>query len=146
MILFENIIRYCTGRCRQRLRSVPSFLLTGIAELYIGARSVLSTRGWGWDRSPSALRNSRLAASASRNPDSKKSMVAPAESMARYKFSGLGQLIVDSPGRSSLGQCASLAGLVLFKASISRRQHVSVCCDPHIECRQQEDTHDKVGD
>src|ERR1019366_9082872 len=28
------------------------------------------TRGWGWDRSPSALRNSRLAASASRNADS----------------------------------------------------------------------------
>ena len=49
------------------------------------ARSVLITRGWGWDRSPSALRNSRLAASASRNADSRKSMVAPLESMARYK-------------------------------------------------------------
>ena len=70
---------------RQRLRSVPSFLLSGIAELYIGARSVLITRGWGWDRSLSALRNRRLAASASRNADSKKSMVAPLESMARYK-------------------------------------------------------------
>src|SRR6516164_11807394 len=52
----------------------------------MGARSVLITRGWGWDRSPSALRNRRLAASASRNADSKKSMVAPAESMARYKY------------------------------------------------------------
>jgi len=49
------------------LRSAPSFLLSGIAELYIGARSVLITRGWRWDRSPSALRNRRLAASASRN-------------------------------------------------------------------------------
>src|SRR5664280_3447081 len=61
------LFKYCTGRCRQRLRSVPSF----------GARSVLITRGWGWDRSLSALRNRRLAASASRNADSKKSMVAP---------------------------------------------------------------------
>src|SRR5664279_3268581 len=74
------LFKYCTGRCRQRLRSVPSFLLSGIAELYIGARSVLITRGWGWDRSPSALRNSRLAASASRDADSRKSMVAPLES------------------------------------------------------------------
>src|ERR1017187_3954857 len=71
------LFKYCTGRCRQRLRSVPSFLLSGIAELYIGARSVLITRGWGWDRSLSALRNRRLAASASRNADSRKSMVAP---------------------------------------------------------------------
>src|SRR5271167_4500909 len=63
----------------------PSFLLLGIAELYIGARSVLITRGWGWDRSPNALRNRRWAASASRNADSKKSMVAPLESIARYK-------------------------------------------------------------
>src|ERR1017187_919210 len=63
------LFKYCTGRCRQRLRSVPSFLLSGIAEPYIGARSVLITRGWGWDRSPSALRNSRLAASASRNAE-----------------------------------------------------------------------------
>src|SRR5664279_6662946 len=39
----------------------------------------------GWDRSLSALRNTRLAASASRNADSRKSMVAPLESMARYK-------------------------------------------------------------
>src|ERR1035441_8395625 len=69
------LFKYCTGRCRQRLRSVPSFLVSGIAELYIGARSVLITRGWGWDRSLSALRNSRLAASASRNADSRKSMV-----------------------------------------------------------------------
>src|ERR1022692_3802924 len=76
------LFKYCTGRCRQRLRSVPSFLLSGIAELYIGARSVLITRGWGWDRSLSALRNRRLAASASRNADSRKSMVAPLESMA----------------------------------------------------------------
>src|ERR1022692_3361410 len=61
------LFKYCTGRCRQRVRSVPSFLVSGIAELYIGARSVLITRGWGWDRSLSALRNRRLAASASRN-------------------------------------------------------------------------------
>ena len=33
MILFEDAIQYCTGRCRQRWRSVPSFLLSGIAEL-----------------------------------------------------------------------------------------------------------------
>jgi len=34
MILFENLLfKYRTGRCRQRLPSVPSFLLSGIAEL-----------------------------------------------------------------------------------------------------------------
>jgi transposase-like protein len=27
------MFKYCTGRCRQRVRSVPSFLLSGIAEL-----------------------------------------------------------------------------------------------------------------
>jgi hypothetical protein len=36
IILFKNIIQVLTGRCRQRLRSVPSFLLLGIAELSIG--------------------------------------------------------------------------------------------------------------
>src|SRR5580693_6590088 len=40
------------------------------------------TRGCGWEGLLSALRNSRLAASASRNADSRKSIVAPAESMA----------------------------------------------------------------
>ena len=33
MILFEDVIQVLYGRCRQRLRSVPSFLLSGIAEL-----------------------------------------------------------------------------------------------------------------
>ena len=41
------------------------------------------TRGWGCDRSLNALRNSRLAAAASWNADSKKSIVAPVKSMAR---------------------------------------------------------------
>ncbi len=49
----------------------PSFLLSGIAQLYIGASSVLITRGCGWDRAPSALRNRRLAASASRNAEAR---------------------------------------------------------------------------
>jgi hypothetical protein len=41
------LFKYCTGRCGQRLRSVPSFLQSGIAEPYTGARSVLITRGVG---------------------------------------------------------------------------------------------------
>jgi hypothetical protein len=40
------------------------------------------TRGCGWEGLLSALRNSRLAASASRNDQSRKSIVAPVESMA----------------------------------------------------------------
>ena len=44
---------------------------------------MLMTRGWGCDESLRALRNRRLAAAASRNADSKKSMVAPVESTAR---------------------------------------------------------------
>jgi hypothetical protein len=47
-ILVREWFKYCTGWCRQRLRSVPSFLLSGIAEPYIGARSVLIMR---WTRS-----------------------------------------------------------------------------------------------
>jgi hypothetical protein len=45
MILFENVVQVLHRRCRQHLRSAPSFLLSGIAELYIGARSVLIKRG-----------------------------------------------------------------------------------------------------
>jgi hypothetical protein len=41
--------------------------------------------GCGWDGSLRALRNSRLAAAPSRSADKRKSMVAPVESMARYK-------------------------------------------------------------
>jgi hypothetical protein len=33
MILSEDVIQVRTGQCRQRSRSVPSFLLSGIAEL-----------------------------------------------------------------------------------------------------------------
>ena len=33
MILFQNVVQILHSRCRQRLRSVPSFLLSGIAEL-----------------------------------------------------------------------------------------------------------------
>jgi hypothetical protein len=33
MILFENVVQVLHRSCRQRLRSVPSFLLSGIAEL-----------------------------------------------------------------------------------------------------------------
>ena len=33
MILFEDVIQILYGRCRQRFRSAPSFLLSGIAEL-----------------------------------------------------------------------------------------------------------------
>ena len=43
----------------------------------------MMTRGWRCDGSLRALRNKRLAAAASRNADSRKSMVAPVESMAR---------------------------------------------------------------
>jgi len=32
-----ELFRYCTGRCRQRQRSVPSFFMSGMAEPYIGA-------------------------------------------------------------------------------------------------------------
>lgn len=59
--------------------------IAGIAALRSGLKSVLTTRGCGSDRSLSDLRNSRLAASAARKAHSRKSIVAPAESMARYR-------------------------------------------------------------
>src|ERR1022692_839439 len=43
-------------------------------------------RGCGWEGLFSALRNSCLAAPASRSAESRKSIVAPAESMARYRW------------------------------------------------------------
>jgi hypothetical protein len=85
MILFENVIQVLHRAVSTAVAERP-FLLTDRDRGAVYRRQImLITRGWGWDRSPNALRNSRLAASASRNPDSKKSMVAPAESMARYK-------------------------------------------------------------
>jgi hypothetical protein len=48
---------------------------------WIDARSVFVTWDRGWDRSLSALRNSRVAVSASRNADNRESMAAPAGSI-----------------------------------------------------------------
>jgi hypothetical protein len=69
----------------ERFRRWPDALIAGSAAVYIAARSVLMTRGCGCERALRALRNNRLAASASRKAESRKSMVAPAESIARYK-------------------------------------------------------------
>jgi hypothetical protein len=85
MILLENVIQVLRGSVSTTIAQ-RTFLLTVRDRGAVDRRqSVLITRGCGWDRSPSALRNRRLAASASCNADSRKSMVAPVESMARYK-------------------------------------------------------------
>src|SRR5580700_11984386 len=52
--------------------------------LYVCDSRAVDRRQIRVDRSLNALRNSRLAESASRHADNRKSMVAPAESMARY--------------------------------------------------------------
>jgi hypothetical protein len=86
MILFQNVVQVLHRSVSTAVAQRPFLLNVGdrgaVNRCQVG---VLITRGWGWDRSLSALRNRRLAASASRNADSRKSMVAPLESMARYK-------------------------------------------------------------
>src|SRR6202790_4859640 len=47
------------------------------------------TRGCGWFAPPKALARKRSAAAASRLAESKKSIVAPVESTARYKYTHL---------------------------------------------------------
>jgi hypothetical protein len=85
MVLLEEVVQILDRSVAAPAADNLFLLYVCDAELYIGARSVWMTRGCGWDRSLSALRNSRLAASASRNTDNRKSMVAPAESIARYR-------------------------------------------------------------
>jgi hypothetical protein len=74
-------------------RSVPTAAAKDSFLLYVGDGRIVNRRPIRVDdarlrmgrMAERLLRNRRLAASASRNPESKKSMVAPAESMARYR-------------------------------------------------------------
>ena len=53
---------------------------------YAGFRSTLMTRGGRLPRSATALRKKRLADAESRRAVSRKSMVCPVESTARYRY------------------------------------------------------------
>ncbi len=85
MILFEDVIQVLHGSVSTTMAQC-SLLLT------VEDRGAIDRRQVGVDHSrlrmgsiAERLRNKRLAASTSRNADSRKSIVAPVESMARYK-------------------------------------------------------------
>jgi len=86
MILFENVVQVLHGSMSTAVAQRP-ILLT------VGNRGAVYRRQVGVDHSRLGMgpiderlaKTAALAASASRNADSKKSMVAPLESMARYK-------------------------------------------------------------
>src|SRR5271166_4470048 len=89
MILFQNIVEILH-------RSMPAILLQSLLgfEPHDGrwipaCSSVLMTRGAGWFSPPKALARKRSAAAASRLADRRKSIVAPVESTARYKYTHL---------------------------------------------------------
>src|SRR6202049_5301697 len=54
-----------------------------------GQNDEVMTRGCGWFAPPKALARKRLAATVSRLAERRKSMVAPVESTARYKYTHL---------------------------------------------------------
>src|ERR1700716_3315937 len=68
---------------------VPSAFSASIAAGYAGFLSTLITRGIGLPDASMALRRKRLAAAASRLAVSRKSIVCPVESTARYKYLSL---------------------------------------------------------
>ena len=84
-VLLENVVQVLYESVPTAAAKDPFLLYVGDGRAVDRARSVLMTRGCGWEGLLSALRNSRLAASASRNTESRKSIVAPVESMARYR-------------------------------------------------------------
>jgi hypothetical protein len=85
MILFENVVQVLHRSVSITVAQRPFFLTVGdrgaVYRCQVGVDHSRLAMGWIAER----LRNKRLAASASRNADSKKSMVAPLESMPRYK-------------------------------------------------------------
>ena len=90
---FNRAVVLSQDAVQVRFRSVPATAARCPFLLYVrdgGAVDwrlirVSITRDCGWQGSLSALRKSRLAASASRNAESRKSIVAPAELMARFR-------------------------------------------------------------
>src|ERR1039458_8999923 len=85
MILFENVVQVLHGSVSTAVAQRPFLFTVGDRTAVNRCQVGVDHSRLGMDRSPSALRNSRLAASASRNAASRKSMVAPLESIARYK-------------------------------------------------------------
>jgi len=89
VILFQNIIEVLH-------RSLPAILLQstlGFEPLdgwwITGVLVGIDDRGAGWLSRPKALARKRSAAAASRLADRRKSIVAPVESTARYKYTHL---------------------------------------------------------
>src|SRR5271165_6096886 len=67
MILFENVVQVLHRSMSTAIAQRPFLLTVGDRTAVYRRQISVDPRGGGWDRSPSALRNSRLAASASRS-------------------------------------------------------------------------------
>ncbi len=85
VVLLESVVQVLYGSVPATAAKCPFLLYVGDGRAVDRCQVRMMTRGCGWDGWLSAFRNRRLAASASRNDDSRKSIVAPAESMARYR-------------------------------------------------------------
>jgi len=82
MILLEVIVQILRGSV-QTTAAKNSFLMSGRPTRRSGLN--LITRGYGWGGLLSFLQDGCLAASALRSAEDRKSIVALAESMARYR-------------------------------------------------------------
>src|SRR4051812_30724995 len=83
------LFRYLHWRRRARRGSAPSAFSASIAAGYARFLSTLTTRGVGFSCAANTLRKNSLAASVSRFALSRKSIVWPVESTARYRYRSL---------------------------------------------------------
>ena len=82
MMLFKNL----AWRNREARPSSPLALSSVTAQGYAGFLSTVMVRGFAMCGCPSTLRKKRLAAAASRLAESRKSIVWPRLSTARYRY------------------------------------------------------------
>jgi len=85
MVLLENVLQVPHRSVSTAAAQRPFLLIVGDLGAVNRPQLSVDPSTLGMESIAERLANSRLAASASRNADSKKSMVAPSESMARYK-------------------------------------------------------------
>src|SRR5688572_3411931 len=85
MVLLHNVVQISNRPASATPAKVPVCFNSAMTLGYDGFPSTLITLGRGWAGERKAFKKNRFAAAASRFADSRKSIVAPVESTARYK-------------------------------------------------------------
>ena len=85
VVLFDNVVQVGTGATATTAASFPAVFSSATTLGDEGLPSTWITLGRGWPGERKAFWKKRLAAAASRWAESRKSIVAPVESTARYK-------------------------------------------------------------